>query len=104
MKVTVKGKEYEVKKITRTKNKIFNDAFAKVKNKAEEDQEFNENDLDLMVETLVKLYDNEFTEEDINEDMEVSDIIFNFMGVQIDIQTKLNKKLNGAKKNFTQGK
>jgi uncharacterized protein YpuA (DUF1002 family) len=104
MKVIVKGKEYEVKKITRTKNKIFNDAFDKVKNKAEEDQEFNENDLDLMVETLVKLYDNEFTEEDINEDMEVSDIIFNFMGVQIDIQTKLNKKLNGAKKNFTQGK
>lgn len=104
MKVIVKGKEYEVKKITRAKNKIFNDAFDKVKNKAEGGQEFSEEDLDLMVETLVKLYDNEFTHDDVNEDMEVSDIIFNFMGVQIDIQTKLNKKLNGAKKNFTQGK
>ncbi|MBN1044913.1 hypothetical protein DVW08_05940 [Clostridium botulinum] len=104
MKLILNGKEYKVDKINRKKNTIFNEAYEKIKVKAETNAEFNDNDLDLMVETIVKLYDEQFTEDEVNEEMEVADIIFNFMQVQIEIQSKLNNKIEKAKKAFLKGK
>ena len=104
MELILNKKKYTVEKINRAKNKLFNEAYEKIKVKAESNAEFNDDDLDLMVETIVKLYENQFTEDEVNEDMEVADIIFNFMQVQIQIQSKLNKNLENAKKAFTKGK
>lgn len=104
MELILNKKTYKVDKINRAKNKIFNEAYKTIKVKAEGNAEFNEEDLDLMVETIVKLYENQFTEEEVNEDMEIADIIFNFMNVQIEIQSKLNKNLENAQKAFPKGK
>lgn len=104
MELTLNNKKYKVDKINRAKNKIFNEAYEKIKTKAEGEGEFNDEDLDLMVETIVKLYDNQFDIDEVNEDMEVADIIFNFMQVQIEIQSKLNKNIEKAKRAFSKGK
>lgn len=104
MELILKNKTYKVDKILRAKNKIFNEAYEKIKTKADKSMEFNDDDLDLMVSTLVKVYDNQFTEEDINDDLDVADIIFNFMNIQIDIQSKLNKRIEQAKKSLPKGK
>lgn len=104
MELILNNKKYKVDKINRAKNKIFNEAYEKIKVKAENNAEFNDDDLDLMVETIVKLYDGQFTEDEINDDMDIADIIFNFMQVQIQIQAKLNKNIENAKKAFSKGK
>lgn len=104
MELVLNTKKYEMGKITRAKKKVFDETFDKIRVKAEGGQEFNDDDLDLMVKTIVKLYDDQFTEEEINDDMDVADIIFNYMSVQIQIQGKLNKKIETAKKTFSKGK
>ena len=104
MKITVKGKEYKFDKITRVKNKIYTDAFNKINEKAEKGIANDDEDIDLINATLVKLYDNQFTCEDLDEDMDIVDLTYAFMEVQIDIQSRLNKKIENAKKSFTKGK
>lgn len=104
MKILVKGKEYKIDKITRAKNKIYAEAFNKINEKAEKGITNEDEDMDLIENTLVNLYDNQFTKEDLEEDMDVVELTFAFMEIQIDLQTRLNKKIEAAKKSFTKGK
>lgn len=100
MKIIINGKTFRSGKITRAKYKIYTEAKKKIAEKEEEIIDYNEEDLELMVSTLVKLYDNQFSEDDINSDFEISDIIFEFMQCDIDIMGKLNNKINKAQKDF----
>ncbi|GAA0069253.1 hypothetical protein UT300003_07760 [Clostridium sardiniense] len=102
MKINVKGQEFNSGKIVRGKYKLYTEAKEKLKAKSE--VEYDDTDLDLMVNTLVKMYDNQFTEDDINDDFEVSDIIFEFMQCDIEIMGKLDKKIDKATKAFMKGK
>lgn len=97
-------KEYELGKLLRTKEKIYNDASIKLTKNAAKEENTDEEDYDLMVRTLVELYDNQFTEEDINENMETADITTAFVDILIYKQTKLNKNMEDRKKAFTKGK
>ena len=100
MDITVKGKKYESGKMHRKK---YSD-FIKVRNKLNEKEIFDDSDLDDMVSAIVKVFDNKFTEDDVNEDMEVSDIIFNFSAIDFEVATKVNKKVEKITKGFTNGK
>lgn len=100
MDITVKGKKYESGKMHRKK---YSD-FIKVRNKLNEKEIFDDSDLDDMVSAIVKVFDNKFTEDDVNEDMEVSDIIFNFSAIDFEVATKVNKKVEKVTKDFTKGK
>ncbi|KOA90874.1 phage tail assembly chaperone G [Clostridium botulinum] len=100
MKIIVKGKEYTSGKMVRSKYKIYSGAREKLIGK----DTYTDEDLDLMVDVLVKLYDEQFTEDDINDDMEVNEIIFNFLSADIEIADKLNNKIEKINKVFTKGK
>lgn len=101
MEITVKGKKYESGKMHRKK---YSD-FIKVRDKLSEKEIFDDSDLDDMVSAIVKVFDNQFTEDDVNEDMEVDEIIFNFSAIDfVEVATKVNKKAEKLKEGFMKGK
>ncbi len=100
MQIIVKDKKFESGKITRNKYKIY----TKVRDEIAKKEIYDDSDLDEMVRVIVKIYDDKFTEDDINDDMEVSDIIFNFSAIDFEIATKVNKKAEKITKGFTKGK
>lgn len=104
MKIKVKDKIYDSGKVTRKKYSIYTEAQKVMLEKQRLGSSYTDEDLDLMVSTIVKIYDNQFTEEDINEDFEISDIIFEFMNCDIEIVGKLDRKIDKATKAFTKGK
>ena len=97
-------KEYELGKLIRAKDRIYTEASNKLTENAKKEEDTDDEDYDLMVSTLVKLYDNQFTEEEINENMETADITTAFMDILIYKQTKLNKNMEQRRKDFTKGK
>lgn len=100
MQVVVKGKKYESGKITRNKYKIFTEAREKVIDK----KFYDDSDLEIMIKTIIAIYNNEFTEDDINDDMEVSDIILAFSIIDYEIAEKVNNKIDKIQKGFQKGK
>ncbi|MDK0804026.1 hypothetical protein P5E47_03045 [Clostridium perfringens] len=104
MKITVKNKEYDSGKLVRSKYKAYSELRDKILSKQEDGKSYNEEDLDNMVSVLVKIFDNQFTEDDINDDMDVADIIFNFTSIDFSIMEKLDKKVEKVNEAFTNGK
>lgn len=100
MQVVVKGKKYESGKILRNKYKIYIEA----RDKISEKEIYDDNDLDEMVRVIVAIFDNQFTEDDINSDMDISDIILNFSSMDFEIAEKVNKKAEKIQKAFMKGK
>lgn len=96
MEIILNGKTYKVDKISRAKYSLFNNAFKKI----EEKQIYDDEDLDLMAETIVKIYDNQFTVDDINEQLDVPDLIWAFSYINISIMEKINKKAKQVKRGF----
>lgn len=103
-KIVVKNKEYQSGKMVRSKYKIYGDVRNKLTEKEKNKEPYSEEDLDAMVNVLVKVYDNQFTEEDINDDMDIADIIFNFSSIDFDIGIKLDNKVEKVKRAFMKGK
>lgn len=100
MLIKLNDTEYKSVKMTRKYYKIYMDAFKKLENK----EIYDDDDLDLMVNTLVKIYNNKFTEEQINEELAVSDIIYNFMMLQVDENIELQNKIEKAQESFLKSK
>lgn len=100
MKITVKNKEYDSGKITRSKYKKY----STVRDKLTSTDFFTDEDLDGMVASLVDLFGKQFTEDDINEDFEISDIIYNFSRIDFEIGEKVNKKIESTKELFMKDK
>lgn len=91
MKITVKNKEFDSGKLLRSKYKKYTDIKESLMDVNKET--YTDDDLDKMVSAIVKLFDNQFTEDDINDEFEISDIIFNFMRIEFEIAEKLNEKI-----------
>ncbi len=101
MKLTVKGKNYSCGKITRKKYSKFNKIYEELEQKDGKQSLYTDQDLDNMVEFVVEAYDNNFTIENINEEFDVPEIIFAFSSIMLEIQEKLNKKVEKVQTNFT---
>ena len=66
------------------------------------EQTYTDAELDEMINTIVLVYDNQFTFEEANESLEdVSEIIFNFGLINANILKKLKDEAAGAKKNLS---
>ncbi|NGT96498.1 hypothetical protein G6Y98_11940 [Clostridium perfringens] len=100
MQVTIKGKKYESGKILRNKYKVYTEA----RDRISEKEIYDDSDLDEMVRVIVAIFDNQFTEDDVNNDMDVSDIILNFSSMDFEIVEKVNKKVEKIQKAFMKGK
>ncbi|GIM32967.1 phage tail assembly chaperone G [Paraclostridium bifermentans] len=101
MKIVVKNKEYDSGKLGRKKYKEYSEVREDL---SDEGKSYTDADLDRMVKVIVTLFDNQFTEDDINEDFEVSDIIYNFLRFDIEIGEKLTEKLDKTNNLFMIGK
>lgn len=104
MQITVKNKKYDSGKLVRSKYKAYSELRDKFFAKQEKEISYSEEDLDNMVSVLVKIFDNQFTEDDINDDMDVADIIFNFTSIDFSIVEKIDKKVEKVNKAFMKGK
>lgn len=97
--ITIKGKEYECGKITRKKYKAFRDVYSKLMR--EDKETYTDCEFDNMIQTIVDVYDNQFTFEEACTELEdVSQIIFNFALINANIIQSVANKSNDAKKNL----
>lgn len=99
MKITIDGKEYVSGKITRPKYKLFRDSYNELA--TPDKQVFTDEDLDKMVDCIVAVYDNQFTVDDVNNNLDVPEIIFNYSIINAEIMSSLFNQAADAKKNFT---
>lgn len=100
MKIVVNSKEFDSGKMVRSKYKVY----SKVRDELTGKENYDDEDLDKMVNALVVLFDNQFTEDDINNEFEVSDIIFNFIRADLEVAEKLNKSIDKTKALFMKDK
>ena len=100
MKIVVNSKEFDSGKMVRSKYKVY----SKVRDELTDKENYDDEDLDKMVNSLVVLFDNQFTEADINNEFEVSDIIFNFIRADLEVAEKLNKSIDKTKALFMKDK
>lgn len=100
MKIVVNSKEFDSGKMVRSKYKVY----SKVRDELTDKENYDDEDLDKMVNALVVLFDNQFTEADINNEFEVSDIIFNFIRADLEVAEKLNKSIDKTKALFMKDK
>lgn len=100
MKIVVNSKEFDSGKMVRSKYKVY----SKVRDELTGKENYDDEDLDKMVNALVVLFDNQFTEDNINDEFEVSDIIFNFIRADLEVAEKLNKSIDKTKALFMKDK
>mgnify|MGYP003297628748 CR=1 FL=1 len=94
MKLIINNKEFDSGKLIRNKYKKYSEIRDELINK----EKYTDEDLEKMVLVLVAIFDNQFTEDDINNEFEVSDIIYNFMRIDVEIMQKLDKKIEETNK------
>lgn len=100
MTITINNKQYSSGKITGSKYDAFCDAMEIItKGQEAENRAWNKNDLALMRETLVEIYDHQFQYEAIYNEVEVADLIVHFMLIEKAIADKVNTKLEKLVKN-----
>lgn len=99
MKISLNGKEYESGKITREKYKKFAAVYESLLGKEKEAQTFSDEDLDKMVEAIVRVFDNQFTFDEANDGLdEISSIILNFSLINAEIMNKTNLQAEAVAK------
>lgn len=57
-----------------------------------------------MMDVIVELYGNQFTAEDMAEDLSPEDIIMEFALMDVSVGSKVDEKVEKFKENFTSGK
>lgn len=98
--ITVGGKEYDSGKIGRKKYRAFREVYNDLVKP--EKQTYTDKELDRMVSAIVEIYDNQFTFEEANKELEdVSQIIFNFAMINANIIKRLAEQTADAKKNLS---
>lgn len=98
--IVIGGKEYESGKIGRKKYRAFREVYNELVHPDKET--YSNGDLDKMIKAIVEIYDNQFTFEEANKELEdVSQIIFNFALINANIIKRLAEQANDAKKNLS---
>lgn len=98
--ITVAGKEYESGKIGRKKYRAFREVYNDLV--TPEKQTYTDEELDRMVSAIVEIYDNQFTFDEVNEELaDVSQIIFNFALINANVIKRLGEQAEDAKKNLS---
>lgn len=99
LKIEIDGKEYKFGKLLRAKEQTYNEVNAQIEKSEDDDKNY-----ELMRDTLVKLYDNQFTAEDIDNNLETFEVLGAWMDILIYKQYKANEYIESRKKLFIQDK
>lgn len=100
MKITIKNKEFDSGKMTLSKYKKYTE----VRDRISEKDGYSYEDLEDMIDVLVIIFDDQFTKEDVEEDLEIDEIIYNFLRSDIEIFEKLDKKIEKTNELFMKDK
>lgn len=100
MKIIIKNEEFKSKKLV---GKLY-ELYLEISEKIDKYQKDNgvgweKTSLKYAREFLVEYFDNKFTEEDLNEEVEVSTIITYFLLIDKQIQDEVTAKLEKIAKN-----
>lgn len=94
MKITLGEKTYEVTKITCGKMTDYYDVMDSVSASEEVNKRTTKNDLNLIKEFLVNFYGNQFTSEDIDNELDITDLMTFWIGIGIEIRQKTQTKVD----------
>lgn len=100
MKIYINGKSYENNKISGKKYDRYLEVMEEIEGRQEEYGDFSKEDLSLIRETVAMFYDNQFTAEDLYEHCDVSDVLYSFFEIRIEIQQKISRKAEKVAKNL----
>lgn len=104
-KIIINHKEYTMPKVSADDYMDYLDA-SEVVNSTQQSG-YKREHIQLMCEWIVRLYNNQFTMEelkDVETGLDAADIIMEFMGIDLEIAEKISKKMEKIQKNFTTGK
>ncbi len=93
------GKDYEVGKFTRKLNKEYTELSKEVEDE-DKKGDYSEELLDKMVAMIVKIFNNKVTEEEINDEWDIADIVVAFFAPQLEMKEKIDTKLKPYEKKF----
>lgn len=99
LKIAINGEDYKFGKLLRAKEQTYNEVNAQIEKSENDDKNY-----ELMRDTLVKLYDNQFTAEDIDNNLETFEVLGAWMDILIYKQYKANEYIESRKKLFIQDK
>lgn len=105
MKITVKGTEYENGRVTEEKYDILDEAMNAIDisdNRAK--LTFSKEERNLMKETIIAYFDNQFTAEDLMVDRGVDDLIYMYIRLTTDVMERAGEKVDKYQKNLMKGK
>ena len=93
MELTLSNKTYQSKKIIGGLYDSYCEKMDQITNaQKKEERGWNASDMKLMREFLVEYYGNEFTATDLYE-LEIAELIVQFMSVQSEIEKNINSRL-----------
>lgn len=99
LKIEIAGTEYKFGKLLRVKEQKYNKINAQIEKSEDDDKNY-----ELMRDTLVELYGNQFTAQDIDDNLETFEVLGAWMDILIYKQAKANEYVESRKKLFTQSK
>ena len=101
-RITIDHKEYTMPKISADDYMDYLDASETINGST--NAGYKREHIQLMCEWIVRLYDNQFTIEELKDKkkgLSADEIITEFMMVDMDIAGKIQKKMEDIQKNFT---
>ena len=101
-RITIDHKEYTMPKVGADDYMDYLDASETINGST--NAGYKREHIQLMCEWIVRLYDNQFTIEELKDKkkgLSADEIITEFMMVDMDIAGKIQKKMEDIKKNFT---
>jgi len=101
-RITIDHKEYTMPKISADDYMDYLDASETINGST--NAGYKREHIQLMCEWIVRLYDNQFTIEELKDrkkGLSADEIITEFMMVDMDIAGKIQKKMEDIQKNFT---
>nr|DAM76820.1 MAG TPA: hypothetical protein [Caudoviricetes sp.] len=101
-RITIDNKEYTMPKISADDYMDYLDASETINGST--NAGYKREHIQLMCEWIVRLYDNQFTIEELKDrkkGLSADEIITEFMMVDMDIAGKIQKKMEDIQKNFT---
>lgn len=101
-RITINHKEYTMPKVSADDYMDYLDASETINGST--NAGYKREHIQLMCEWIVRLYDNQFTIEELKDGekgLSADEIITEFMMVDMDIAGKIQKKMEDIQKNFT---
>lgn len=98
--ININKKTYTMPKLIRKRSRIFDEAFEKVDAGTKGTVKNDNESLDIIEDALVGVYDNQFTKDEIEENMDEAEILAAFMSIYLYREQRLLEEQSNISENF----